>query len=177
MIIDNDFQYGTLRALKRDDAAPMLEWMHLPQTANIFQNDFNHYELEDVISFIDHSHENEQSVHLAIHDDEDRYLGTISLKNISKNLDAEYAISMSPEARGTGAAAQGTRDLLRFAFQTIGLHRVYLNVREDNKRAIRFYEKMKFTYEGTSRDCLRTENGYIGLLWFSMLHEEWERSF
>ena len=42
-------------------------------------------------------------------DQDDEYLGTISLKNIDlKNKNAEYAISTRKKARGTGANQQAT---------------------------------------------------------------------
>lgn len=108
-------------------------------------------------------------------DPNENYLGTISLKNIVEGFSAEYAISMHSCAQGTGVAGIGTRDLLRFAFEVLGLRRIYLNVRADNPRAIRFYEKMHFIYEGTARQALRTKDGYVDLIWFAILESDWKK--
>jgi RimJ/RimL family protein N-acetyltransferase len=94
-------------------------------------------------------------MHLAIVDEKDYYLGTISLKEIdhaAKN--AEYAISTRASAHGTGAALQATREILRIAFEELHLDRVYLNVLDENSRANRFYQKCGFRYEGQFRDHL-----------------------
>lgn len=168
-----DFSFGSLRMLKSEDASRMLEWMHSSDTSRYFQFDFSRMEIDDVMAFIKESHAPEESIHFAIADSTGQYLGTISLKNIVEGRSAEYAISMHPCAQGSGAAAIGTRDILKFAFEVLKLHRVYLNVRADNLRAIRFYEKMHFIYEGTARDALFTKEGYVDLVWFSILKTDW----
>lgn len=101
-------------------------------------------------------------------------MGTISLKSIDlDNLSAEYAISTRSKAHGTGLAKRATDDVLRFAFEQLKLHRIYLNVRRSNARAISFYEKYGFEYEGAARDAIRIPyDAYEDLLWFSILAPE-----
>lgn len=169
------FRYRNLRSLRPEDAQGMLRWMHHPETAECFRQNFDSMSESDVLDFIQKSYDRSESLHLAITGSDDTYLGTISLKHIDNNFSGEYAISMAPEAKGTGAAEQATESLLDYAFCELGLHRVYLNVRRNNSRAIRFYEKIGFTLEGTARDALRTAEGYVDLLWFSMLKPEWDR--
>lgn len=167
------FRYRNLRSLKPEDVSGMLRWMHHPETTGCFQRDFNSMTETAVLDFIEESYDRSESLHLAIVGSDDAYLGTISLKHINNNFSGEYAISMTPEAKGTGAAEEATQSILDYAFCELGLHRVYLNVRHNNARAIRFYEKIGFTLEGTARDALFTEEGYVDLLWFSMLKSEW----
>ena len=103
----------------------------------------------DVLSFIQKAREidkNKQgsSIHLAVTDENDEYLGTISLKNIDyKSKNAEYAISMRQCTKGTGAAYKATKQILDYAFNTLDLEKVYLNVLKEN-RAIAFYKKVGF---------------------------------
>lgn len=66
-------------------------------------------------------------------DENDEYLGTVSLKCIDTTAGtAEYAISMRSCAHGSGAAADGTREILKVAFDKLHLNGVYLNVLADN---------------------------------------------
>jgi diamine N-acetyltransferase len=53
---------------------------------------------------------------------------------------------MHPEAIGTGAAKKGTELILRYGFEVLELCRIYLNVLNENERAVRFYEKLGFIY-------------------------------
>ncbi len=89
--------------------------------------------------------------HYAICDDEDAYQGTISLKDIDvENGTAEYAIVLRRQAQGKGYASFATREILRIAFEELGLHKVYLNVWKENAHAVGFYEHMGFRPESRS---------------------------
>lgn len=169
--LEPDFRLGVLRSLRIEDAPLMLEWMHDPNVGTLLETRFDLMELKDCERFIEGALVDSESVHLAIADFEtDEYLGTISLKHVdAKNLRAEYAVATRTKAHGTGIAARATRDVLRVAFEVVGLNTVFLDVREDNPRAIRFYEKIGFTYEGTAREALRVGDSFVDLRWYSML--------
>ena len=157
-----------LRNLKEKDADKMLEWMHSSESKKIFAKDFNNYTKEDVLNFI-RSGNNDSNINYACVDDNENYLGTISLKNIDKeNNNAEYAISFCKEAQGTGAALFATKEILKIAFEKLNLNKVYLDVLETNKRAIAFYKKVGFEEEGKFRKHIYKNNDYINLLWFSI---------
>ena len=158
-----------LRRLERKDAPLMLEWMHDSEINCHFQIDFKSSTMESVVRFIDESY-NDESQNFALVDENDEYLGTISLKNIScKNQNAEYSIVTRKKAHGTGAAMQATRELLKYAFEELGLHKVYLNVLEENVRAQKLYEKCGFVYEGTSPDAVRINGVYKTLKWYGII--------
>ena len=162
-----------LRRLKEKDADKMLEWMHSKETKEIFAKDFNKYTKENVLNFIKNSYD-EENINYACVDDDDNYLGTVSLKNIDKeNKHAEYAISFCKEAQGTGAASFATKEILRIAFKELNLNKVYLDVLETNKRAINFYNKFGFIKTGESREHIIKNNKYINLYWYEILSKEY----
>ena len=74
-----------LREPKEKDAQGMLSWMHDPASREIFANDFASFTLEKVLNFICHANDDEHNKNFVCVDDNDNYLGTISLKNIDKN--------------------------------------------------------------------------------------------
>lgn len=162
-----------LRDLKEKDIDRMLTWMHSKEAKEIFAKDFNKYTKEDVTNFINTKNTN-SNINYACVNDEDEYLGTISLKNIDyDNKNAEYAISFMKDAQGTGAASFATKEILKKAFDGLKLEKVYLSVLETNKKAIAFYKKEGFIQEGIFRKHLIKNNKYVDLLYFSMLKEEY----
>lgn len=155
------------------DADGMLSWMHSEETKTIFATDFASFTLEKVQNFINNANNDPNNVNFVCADDDDNYLGTISLKNIDLNAkNAEYAVSFCAAAQGTGAAAFATKEILKYAFETLGLERVYLNVITKNVRANKFYKKMGFVFEGEFRNHIIINNKLENLCWYSMLRDE-----
>lgn len=169
-----------LRELEDKDAEYMLEWMHDVEIQRSFKKDMINMTREDVLEFIAHSKVptklfDNANVHFAIVNNQDEYLGTISLKNIELiNRSAEYAIATRKKAHGRGIAYRATGLLLKKAFGDYGLHRVYLNVLENNQSAIRLYERSGFILEGEFRECLDIKGKYMNLKWYSMLENEFD---
>ncbi|MBR3178465.1 MAG: GNAT family N-acetyltransferase [Clostridia bacterium] len=134
-----------LRPLEPKDADRMLEWMRDADATRYLHIGGEKTSYQDVSAFIEHASEREDTLHRAVVNSDDIYLGTISLKNISKERgDAEYAVAMHPDAWGTGASKAATEQILSYAFDTLKLDRVYLNVFAQNGRANRFYQKAGF---------------------------------
>lgn len=167
-----------LRKLQRKDAEGMLEWMHDIEIQQNFRTDMLNKNYADVLSFIENAAvepENGRSIHYAIVDAKDEYLGTISLKNFDLIAGkAEYAICLRKKAQRKGIAKLATDELLKKAFEEFGLKRVYLNVLSDNNNAIRLYEKCGFCYEGEFRKHLFLKGEYRNLKWYGILKEEYE---
>lgn len=162
-----------LREPKEKDVQGMLSWMHSPETKEIFANDFASFTFDKVLNFVKHANDDKSNKNFVCVDDDDNYLGTVSLKNIDFHAkNAEYAVSFCSEAQGTGAAKFATKEILKYAFETLGLERVYLNVIPENVRANKFYQKIGFVYEGEFRNHILVNGGLRNLCWYSMLKSE-----
>ncbi len=157
-----------IRELKEKDADGMLLWMHDDKTKDIFIKNFYNYNEKDVLNFINYKND-KYNINYACVDDEDKYLGTISLKNIDyDNLNAELAISFIKDAQGTGAAQFAMNEILKIGFNILKLKKIYLNVLSSNIRAINFYKKMGFNEEGIFKNHVKKNNKYIDLMWFAI---------
>ncbi len=161
-----------LRRLESKDAPYMLEWMHDDAINCHFRYPFQRMTLAKVEEFIAGSFD-EENQHFAIVDDADEYMGTISLKAISqKDKSAEYAIVTRKKAQGTGCAMQSTKELLQYAFEELGLYRIYLNVLENNQRARRFYEKCGFMREENEEKVVMIGEACYNLAWYGIYNAE-----
>jgi diamine N-acetyltransferase len=156
-----------LRQLRSEDAPLMLEWMQDPSIACFFRFDAASMTEEKCRSFIASANADPDSRHYAIADEQDCYLGTISLKNIAEGR-AEYAISTRKCAHGSGAAIQATSEVLRIAFDELGLDTVYLNVMTENLRANAFYRKAGFHYTHTEKAALEIRGERKDLNWYEI---------
>lgn len=164
-----------LRKLKEKDAPLMEEWMKDKKVNRFFRFDPAMITSQSVLEFIGKNQNTENSYHFAVVDEEDVYLGTVSLKNIDLvSRNGEYAISIRSSAQGLGAGLFATHEILKFAFNQLGLERIYLNVFSDNIHAIQFYQKMGFVLEGEFIDHLRVRGELKSLKWFRMMKSEYE---
>ena len=100
--------------------------------------------------------------------------GITNLHHISmQDSNAMFAIGMlAPDFMGRGLGAESTRLVLRHAFTTMGLHRVWLRVLSDNVRAIRSYESCGFVYEGTQRESCLRDGAWIHDHFYGILDRE-----
>ncbi len=130
-----------LRPLARKDAPLMLEWMHDECVVKDLQANFAAKTLEDCENFIRSCANSSENLHLAIVDEKDEYMGTVSLKHIRPGIDGEFAITIRACAMGKGLSAFGMKEIISVGLHQLGLQKVYWCVSPDNKRAVRFYDK------------------------------------
>ncbi len=153
----------------------MLEWMQDPEITRFFRFDASSVTLDSCLNFIRSADSQPDAAHFAIVDENDEYLGTISLKNIdTEKLCAEYAISTRKKAHGTGTAMQATKLILEYAFDTLGLERVYLNVLAENGRANAFYRKAGFSFVREETDAIELRGERKALNWYEIKVEDIE---
>ncbi len=129
-----------LRELQLKDAPFMLEWMHDSNVTEKLKTRFGTKTLDDCRSFIRDSADSTKNLHLAIVNDEDEYMGTVSLKNLEAEQ-AEFAITVRSCAMGKKYSQYGMKEIIRKGFEELKLQRIYWCVSPLNERAIRFYDK------------------------------------
>ncbi len=158
-----------LRKLEKKDAPLMLEWMQEPSISCFFRFDAQSMTIQDCEEFIKSADNDTNSKHYAIVNEDDEYLGTISLKNIDfEKKEAEYAISTRKKAHGTGAAMAATKEILRIAFEELKLEQVYLNVLKENGRANAFYRKVGFQSDYCEENAVEINGRKCALNWYSI---------
>ena len=129
-----------LRKLELRDAPYMLEWMHDADVVGHLSANFMEKTLDDCQRFIAYAQNSQEDLHLAVADQQDQYMGTVSLKHIAGG-EAEFAITGSRNAMGKGYAPFAMAAILKHGIEELGLSAIYWCVSRENKRAVRFYDK------------------------------------
>lgn len=101
-------------------------------------------------------------------------LGEVVLNEIdSINRSANIRIGIQGnQHRGKGYGTEAMIHMLRYAFNTLHLHRVHLGVYTFNPRAIHVYEKIGFKREGLMRDALYLDEKFHDMISMAMLEDE-----
>ena len=130
-----------IRKLEMHDAFYMFEWMHDINVVQWMQIDFMNKTFEDCKNFIKASTKNEEKdIHRAIVNDDDIYMGTVSLKHITSD-EAEFAIVLRSVAMGKGFSEYAMEKIIKVGFEKRFLKSIYWCVLKKNERAINFYDK------------------------------------
>jgi RimJ/RimL family protein N-acetyltransferase len=97
-------------------------------------------------------------------------VGGCGLEDIQPSVrTASLGVWLGKPYWGRGLGTDATRTLCRFGFRYMNLHRIELNVFAWNVAAVRAYEKVGFTVEGTRRHSgflggVHTDSYLMGLL-------------
>jgi RimJ/RimL family protein N-acetyltransferase len=104
-----------------------------------------------------------------------RYAGEAVLNNLdADNLSCSFRIALT-DGRSTdrGLGTEATRLIVGHAFDTVGVHRVELEVYTFNPRARHVYMKVGFMHEGTKRHALRWDGEWVDVHIMAMLATDW----
>ncbi len=126
--------------------------------------------------YVEAAADTNKSVHLMIVlNDGDRPIGITSLREIRwKDRSADFGIMIGEaDCRGQGYGTEATELLLKFAFETLNLHRVQLGVLEVNDAGVRAYEKAGFVREGVQREHFFLDGRYVGHIMYAILDREY----
>lgn len=131
-----------LRKLKSQDAPLMLEWMHDESVVKDLNRNFAAMTIDNCLSFIENSVDESVNFHRAIVNENDEYMGTVSLKNIdSATKTAEFGITIRKCAMGSNISRDAMKEMLTYGKNEMGLKMIFWCVDPKNTRALRFYDK------------------------------------
>ncbi len=106
-----------------------------------------------------------------------RPVGSVYLRDIDrKHKKAEYGIFIGGQgARGKGYGTMAARLMIRYAFEEMGLHRLFLRVFAENTQAIRSYEKAGFEKEACLREDVCIDGCYRDIVLMGILNPQQSR--
>ena len=86
--------------------------------------------------------------------------------------EGEIGYELSPDEWGRGYATEAAREIVRFGFETLGLHRIGAWCVADNTASARVLEKLGMTLEGRLRDKEHYKGRYWDVLMYGMVRED-----
>lgn len=157
-----------LRKLELKDAPLMLEWMHDESVVAKLAANFAAKTIDDCRNYITASQTDGENLHLAVVDEDDTYMGTVSLKHIDRTAGtAEFAITVRAAAMGKGFARFGMDSILNMGIHQLGLSAIYWCVSPANARAVRFYDKNSYTrITSVPAEILSAYPADMPLIWY-----------
>lgn len=169
-----------LTGLNKANMATALAWLTDPEVNEFLLSGHEPMTLEDEERWYDEMATSQTDEVFEIHVGEDgRYIGNTGLNRIDRtHRSAELGImigSKADQSQGYGRDAIVT--LLRYAFDTLGLHRVYLRCDPENARAAKAYRAVGFTEVGREREAVFIEGRYHDHLEFDMLEREFRARY
>lgn len=104
-------------------------------------------------------------------------VGLMSINNIDKqNHQASWAYYIgSVEARGKGLGRILECNMYDFAFETMGLHKLWCEVFQFNESVISIHQKFGSKIEGVLIDHIYKNNEYYNVVRMSILSHEWKQ--
>jgi RimJ/RimL family protein N-acetyltransferase len=172
-----------LRTAEKEDITAFLRWVNDPEVTEDLSLVFPMSRFEEE-QWYESMMKRPSSEHVLVIEVRDkspqenyRAIGTCQFHNTDwRNRSAEIGIMIGEQSfwdQGYGSEAVSL--LLNHGFGTLNLHRIWLQVYEKNKRAIRAYEKAGFQYEGKYRQAHYQHGRYYDVHLMSVLKEEWKK--
>lgn len=113
-------------------------------------------------------------MYFAIGDAERDFLGIVRCDEIDRtNRSIRIGCDIVPELRGRGYGSRTYDLMLKYGFDYLNMHRLWLLVIDTNSSALHLYEKKGFRGEGRYRDALFRDGMYHDYVVMSILEHEY----
>ena len=101
-------------------------------------------------------------------------VGSVYIRDIDRtHHKGEYGIFIGEDsARGRGIGTAAAKLMIRYAFESLGLHKLFLRVLADNARAIGSYEKAGFKQEAYLKDDVCIDGVYRDVALMAVINEK-----
>jgi len=166
-----DIERGSLRAINRDDLVLVLEWRNLERIRKEMFTDH-------IISWDEHeawfAGIPASGNHHCIFELNGCPVGVSSFTAIdplNKHCSWGFYLGENPLPRGTGTLL-GIYSM-QYAFDVLGVHRVYSEVMASNQVSLNYHSKMGFSLEGVLREHIKKAGVFIDVVCYGQLAEEW----
>jgi len=168
-----------LREYRKEDLPYMRKWVNdieiTQYLSNIFLYPHTLNETENFLNNILQGASNFKGFVIA-HKDTEEYIGQIDLIKIDwvNRVGTLGIVIGTKDNLSKGYGSEAIKLIQEFAFNKLNLHKLDLEVRAYNKRAISCYEKCGFKEEGRIRENFFVDGKYTDTLFMGILKKEYK---
>lgn len=103
-----------------------------------------------------------------------QFVGQLTVSNILNGSASTAFIGywISPEVAGKGITPIAVALATDYMFKVVGLHRIEIDIRPENKASLRVVEKLGFRFEGTKKGFIHINNAWRDHSVFALTAEE-----
>jgi len=114
--------------------------------------------------------ESDDEIHFSIIDKADNSLiGHIILAGLKNENDSIEFRRIVISKKGKGLGKESISLIKKYCFENLKAHRIWLDVYDDNMRAMGLYKSQGFKIDGLLRECIKQDEKYRSLLIMSIL--------
>jgi ribosomal-protein-alanine N-acetyltransferase len=101
-------------------------------------------------------------------------VGQLNVANILHGSVSSCVIGywIIPEVAGKGITPTAVALAMDYVYKVVGLHRVEIDIRPENKASVRVVEKLGLRYEGLKKNYIHINNGWRDHLVFALTADE-----
>jgi ribosomal-protein-alanine N-acetyltransferase len=103
-----------------------------------------------------------------------RQIGGIGLRIEQQHQHAELGYWLGAPHWGKGYATEAAREMVRYGFEDLKLHRIFASHFKHNPASGRILLKLGMKHEGCQREHLRKWDEFVDSELYGMLRREWE---
>ncbi|MGG4552303.1 GNAT family N-acetyltransferase [Paenibacillus humicus] len=110
--------------------------------------------------------------HIVIEDEAANPVGYMILAGLDSPHHSIELVRIVIAEKNKGYGREAVKAVLQYAFKGLSAHRVWLDVKEYNERAMQLYLALGFKQEGVLRECIKNGDQYESLIVMSLLRQE-----
>lgn len=169
-----------LREYRKEDLPYMRKWVNNPEITQYLSHIFLYpHTISATESFLNSIIDGSSGIKgfIIAHKENEEYIGQIDLINIDwvNRIGTLGIVIGNTEKLSKGYGTEAIKLIQEFAFNRLNLHKLDLEVRAYNDRAIKCYKKCGFVEEGRFRENYFIDGKYTDTLFMGILKSEWEQ--
>ena len=107
---------------------------------------------------------------------DERQIGGMGLTIDAQHKHAELGYWLGASYWGKGYATEAAREMLRYGFEDLRLHRIFASHFKHNVASGRILKKIGMRYEGCQREHVRKWDQFVDSELYGILRREWQTS-
>ncbi|MDC9723969.1 MAG: GNAT family N-acetyltransferase [Urechidicola sp.] len=136
------------------------------------QKPFSKYLLQQYLENAQQDIYEAKQLRLVIEDKNENPVGLIDLFDFDpRHKRAGIGIVISQQFQNKGYANEAVSLLANYSFTHLGIHQLFANITEDNKKSISLFEKLGFKKAGIKKDWISTNGKFKNEFFYQLINE------